>query len=189
MSLSALRWNEERVVWTGRFLSLLYRSDKILQVPSVGDAVALGLRFENSYDGSAKFRFVLMAFVLSCTNGVMSPKYFSSYTVKHTASSGFDIKEAVSVIRTGAESLEQIAPRIGQLSRIPLSIPLLAEVAKSIDLPNRDWGPLIQGIGEARSAWDLMQAITHRLTYNSRGRALITTSEEVGDFFLGRLAA
>ena len=60
-SLSRWRWVEERSIWTGRFLSTLYRSDQIVELPEVGDAVSLGLRIENSYDGSAKFRIVLMA--------------------------------------------------------------------------------------------------------------------------------
>jgi hypothetical protein len=186
-SLSALRWTEERRIWTGRFLSLMYRSDRLVEIPEVGDAVALGLRVENSYDGSARFRLVLMAFVLSCLNGLMVPRYFSTYTVKHIASSGFDIKEAVSVIQNGAAMLEEIAPRIAALSKIPLDLPLLAQVANRVDLQNRDWVPVIQHLGDAHTVWDLMQQITHRLTFNDRGRAMISASEQVGDYFLGSL--
>jgi len=187
-SMSSLNWTEEKTIWTGRFLSTMYRSDQIVEVPAVGDAIALGLRVENSYDGSAKFRLVLMAYVLSCTNGLMSPRHFSTYTVKHTAAQEFDLKEAVSVIHGGVRSLEQIAPRIATLSRMPLDIRTLASVANSINLPGRDWGPVVQNLGNADSVWDLMQEVTHRLTFNGKGRALITTSEQVGDFFLGTMA-
>ena len=186
-SLSRWRWAEEKTIWTGRFLSTLYRSDQIVELPEVGDAVSLGLRIENSYDGSAKFRIVLMAFVLSCTNGLMSPRYFSTYALKHTASHGFDLKEAVSVIQGGVSILEEIAPRIASLSKTRLNLKTLAAVAKNVSLPNRDWGPIVQNLGNAHSLWDLMQEMTHRLTYNGRGRALITTSEQVGDYFLGNL--
>ena len=129
----------------------------------------------------------MMAFVLSCTNGLMSPRYFSTYALKHTAARDFDLKEAVSVIQNGVASLEEIAPRISTLSRIPLDLKVLANVAKNVSLPNRDWGPVVQNLGNARTLWDLMQEMTHRLTYNGRGRALITTSEQVGDYFLGHL--
>jgi len=37
--------------------------------------------------------------------------------------------------------------------------------------------------------WDLMQALTHRVTRNTRGRSLITTSETIGDYFLTRMVA
>jgi hypothetical protein len=188
-SRSSMNWSEEKTIWTGRFLSILYRSDHLVQLPEVGDAVCLGLRVENSYDGSAKFRLVLMAFVLSCTNGLMSPRLFTTFTMKHIASNQFDIEEAIEVIRDGASSLEVLAPKIGELSRMPLNVKRLASVAKSIDLPNRDWGHVLQQLEPARTMWDLMQAITHRVTTNTRGRSLISTSEEVGDYFLTRLVA
>ena len=187
-SLSKWRWAQEKVLWTGRFLSVLYRSDRIIELPEVGDAACLGLRFENSYDASAKFRISLMAFVLSCTNGLMSPRLFTTYTVKHSTANDFDVKEAVEVIRDGASSLEILAPKIGALSKMPLNVKRLASVARSIDLPNRDWGHVLQQLEPAKSMWDLMQAITHRVTNNTRGRSLITTSEAVGDYFLGNLA-
>jgi hypothetical protein len=188
-SRSSMNWSEEKTIWTGRFLSILYRSDHLVQLPEVGDAVSLGLRVENSYDGSAKFRLALMAFVLSCTNGLMSPRLFTTYTVKHTASCDFDLEEAIEVIRDGAHSLEVLAPKIGELSRMPLNVKRLASVARNIDLPNRDWGHVLQQLEPARSMWDLMQALTHRVTSNTRGRSLITTSETIGDYFLSRLAA
>jgi len=189
MSRSSMSWTEERTIWTGRFLSVLYRSDHLRELPEVGDAVSLGLRVENSYDGSAKFRMVLMAFVLSCSNGMMSPKTFATYTIKHLASNAFDIEEAVGILNDGVIALEVLAPKIGELSRMPLNVKRLASVAKNIDLPNRDWGHVLQQLEPARSMWDLMQALTHRVTSNAKGRSLITTSETIGDYFLSKLVA
>ncbi len=186
-SRSAMRWAEEKTIWTGRFLSVLYRSDHLVPLPAVGDAISLGLRVENSYDGSAKLRLALMAFVLSCTNGLMSPRYFTTYTMKHTTSNEFDTEEATEILNDGASTLEVLAPRIGELSRMPLTTKRLAQVAKSVDLPNRDWGHILTQLEPARTMWDLMQAITHRVTHTTRGRSLISTSETVGDYFLGRL--
>lgn len=187
MSRSDLEWSPTQTIWTGRFLSLMYRSNRLEDVPGVGDAVALGLRVENSYDGSAKFRLVLMAYVLSCTNGLMSPRFFTTYTLKHTVDNRLDLRGAVDLIHNGAVMLENLAPRIASLASIRLNVKLLAEVARNIDLPNRDWGPVLQNLGNAKTLWDLMQEVTHRMTFNGRGRALITTSEQVGDFFLGNL--
>ncbi|MDM7933890.1 MAG: DUF932 domain-containing protein [Methanothrix sp.] len=188
-SRSSMSWTEEKTIWTGRFLSILYRSDRMIQLPEVGDAVSLGLRVENSYDGSAKFRLALMAFVLSCRNGLMSPRLFTTYTVKHDTAKEFDIEEAVGILNSGVEALEVLAPRIAGLSRMPLTVKRLSSVSRNIELPNRDWGHVLQQLEPARTMWDLMQAITHRVTHNTRGRSLITTSEEVGDYFLSRLAA
>jgi hypothetical protein len=187
-SRSSMEWSEERTIWTGRFLSVLFRSDRLIQLPEVGDAVCLGLRVENSYDGSARFRLALMAFVLSCSNGLMSPRLFTTYTVKHLAGNAFDIADAIGILNEGVTSLEVLAPKIAELSKMPLTTKRLAQVAKGIDLPNRDWGHVLQQLEPAKTMWDLMQAITHRVTSNTRGRSLITTSEVVGDYFLGRLA-
>ncbi|MCK5117431.1 MAG: DUF932 domain-containing protein [Candidatus Aegiribacteria sp.] len=186
-SLSNLNWTEEKTIWTGRFLSILYRSNKIVDIPEVGDAVALGFRATNSYDGSAKFRLDLMAFVLSCSNGLMSPRYFSTYTLKHIAVHEFDLNEAVSVLNVGLDTLEKIAPRIVTLSTIPLNLKMLAKVANKVNLPNRDWAYIVQHLEDAHSLWDLFQLSTHQISHNGRGRALINTSEKVGDFFLGNL--
>jgi hypothetical protein len=182
-----MTWSVERTIWTGRFLSMLFRSDRLVQISEVGDAVSLGLRVENSYDGSAKFRLALMAFVLSCSNGLMSPRLFTTYTVKHVLSDQFDIEEAIGVLNSGMVALEVLAPKIAELSRVPLSVKRLASVAKGIDLPNRDWGHVLAELESARTMWDLMQALTHRVTHNTRGRSMITTSEGIGDYFLGHL--
>ena len=128
-----------------------------------------------------------MAFVLSCSNGLMSPRYFSTYTLKHIAVHEFDLNEAVSVINAGLDTLEEIAPRIAALSAITLDLKMLAEVAKQVNLPNRDWAYIVQNLGDVHSPWDLLQLTTHQLTHNGRGRALINTSEKVGDYFLGNL--
>lgn len=186
-SLSSMNWKEERTIWTGRYLSLMYRSDKVVDLPEVGDAVALGFRATNSYDGSAKFRLDLMAFVLSCTNGMMSPRYFSTYTLKHIAAQEFDLNEAVSVINAGLDTLEKIAPRIATLSTIPLDLKMLAKVAKQVNLTNRDWAYIVKNLENAHSTWDLFQLVTHQITHNGSGRAIINTSEQVGDYFLGDL--
>ena len=90
----------------------MYRSDRIIEVPAVGDAVSLGLRVENSYDGSAKFRLVLMAYVLSCTNGMMVPRFFTTYTMRHSVENRLDLRGAVDLLNNGVTLLENLAPRI-----------------------------------------------------------------------------
>jgi len=187
ISMSPMTWKEEKTIWTGGYLSTLYRSDQIVEIPEVDDAVALGLRVTNSYDGSAKFRLDLMAFILSCLNGLMTPRYFKTYTLKHVSAQEFNLDEAVSIITGGVVVLEKIVPRIAALSSIPLNLQALSHVANKINLPNRDWAYVVKHIGEAHSLWDLMQLATHQITHAGQGRAVITKSERVGDFFLGDL--
>jgi len=189
LSESSLRWAKRNEVWTGRYWASLYQADTSVEVPSVGDALALGLRVENSYDGSCQFRLVLMAYVLSCSNGLVSPQHFAKYTMRHTRNNDFDVQEAVAVLMSGMEQVQGLLPKINVLSRIPLTFRLLSRVARETPLPKREWGFIAEDLGEASTAWDLMQAITHRLTHHGTGRAGLQYEEQIGDYFLSRLIA
>lgn len=177
-------WLPEREVWNGRFWAKLYRSNLSIDVPAVGDTLSLGLRVENSYDGSTQFRIMLMGFVLSCTNGLVSPRHFSNFSMKHLAVEEVNIPLVASRIRRGMKEVEGLLPVVNRLSRIPLTVDLVSRVANETNLPAREWGPICKLLGGSETAWDLMQAITHRLSHHGRGRAGIQNEEQIGDYFL-----
>jgi len=181
-------WTPEREIWTGRYWAKLFRSDLKVDAPQVDDTLALGLRVENSYDGSCQFRIVLMGFVLSCTNGLVSPKHFSSFSVKHIGNEEVNYSMAVSQIRQGLREVEDLLPAVDRLSSVPLTIDLISQVANETGLPNREWGEICKLLGGAETAWDLMQCITHRLSHYGRGRAGILNEEQIGDYFFGRIS-
>jgi len=181
-------WTPEREVWTGRYWAKLYRSNLNLDAPEVGDTLSLGLRVENSYDGSCQFRLVLMGFVLSCTNGLVSPRHFSSFTAKHIGDEEVNFGMAVAKIRQGMGELEGVLPLVNRLNRIPLTVDLISQVANETSLPNREWGEINKLLGGSETAWHLYQAVTHRLSHHGRGRAGLQNEEQVGDYFLGRIA-
>ncbi|OPL19069.1 MAG: hypothetical protein AVO35_12745 [Candidatus Aegiribacteria sp. MLS_C] len=180
-------WTPEREIWTGRYWAKLFRSDLEIDAPEVGDTLGLGLRVENSYDGSCQFRIVLMGFVLSCTNGMVSPRHFSSFSMKHIGIEEVSYSLAVARIRQGVDELEDILPLVSRLNRIPLTTDLVSQVANETSLPNREWGEICKLLGGSETAWDLMQCITHRLSHHGRGRAGILSEEQIGDYFLGRI--
>ena len=184
---SGMTWEPTTEVWTGRYWAQHYMSDVSVGVPRVGDSISLGLRVENSYDGSSQFRLVLMAYVLSCTNGLVSPRHFTNYRMRHTACNEFRIPEAVSVLRAGMNELADIVPMVEALSEMPLSIELLSKVAQETPLPNGEWGHVARELGKANTAWDLMQTITHRLTHHGRGRSSLQYQERIGEYFLDHL--
>ena len=184
---SKMSWRAIRDVWTGRYWARLYKSDVSVKAPSVGDALSLGLRVENSYDGSCQFRLVLMAYVLSCTNGLVSTEHFTSYRMRHTRSNKFITSEAVSVLMRGMREVKAIIPMVEHLGEIPLTMDLLSKVSRETSLPNREWGHITKDLDQAKTAWDLMQAITHRLSHHGRGRANLQHQERIGDYFLDKL--
>jgi len=184
---SDLDWNQVNQIWTGRYFAQIFTSSGIVEVPEVGDTLCLGLRAENSYDGSCQFRLVLQAFVLSCANGLVSPRNFRSFSMKHTSNIEFNVQDAVKVIGTGLDLLEQVAPKVSALSRIPLSIDVLARVSMDTHLPKREWGFITENLQGVKDLWGLMQVITQRLTHEGRGRAGLLAQEVIGDYFLEHL--
>jgi len=184
---SALSWEPKGEIWTGRYWARLYNSNMTVEAPKVGDTLSLALRIENSYDASCQFRLVLMAYVLSCENGLVSPRNFTSYKLRHTNSNQFVTDEAVSVIRSGLDELMEVLPLVERLSDIPLSIELLSRVSRETGLPNGEWGHITKDLRGASTAWDLMQSITHRLTHYGRGKSSLLHQETVGDYFLDNL--
>ena len=185
---SGMAWEPATEVWTGRYWAMHYKSDVSVRAPKVGDALSLGLRVENSYDGSCQFRLVLMAYVLSCANGMVSSRHFTTYRMRHTSNHEFSIPEAVSVLQTGIDELVGIVPTVDALSEIPLTVELLAKVSRVTDLPNGEWGYITKDLSGAQTAWDLMQVITHRLTHHGRGKSSLQYQERIGDYFLHTLA-
>jgi hypothetical protein len=181
LAASDLSWRETgSTVWTGRFYGAQFISDGLVDVPEVGDSICLGLKTENSYNGACQFRISLQAYVLSCCNGLVSPRLFRSFAVRHTNGNDFKIDEAVSVLSTGMTILEQIAPRVSALSKIPLTIDLLAQVARETRLPDREWGHITRELNGIHDLWGLLQKITRRLTHEGRGRAGLLAQEVVG---------
>ena len=187
LSESIIQWTPEREVWTGRYWAKIFKSDVAVDAPQVDDTLSLGLRVENSYDGSCQFRMVLMGYVLSCTNGLVSPKMFSSYTVRHSGSDDFIMASALMHLEEGISQVKNILPRVNMLNDIPLTIDLLARVANETGLPNGEWGHITKLLTGTLSAWDLMQAITHRLSHHGRGRAGLQNEERIGDYFLDQI--
>lgn len=187
LSESIIRWTPEKEVWTGRYWAKMFRSDVAVDAPQVDDTLSLGLRVENSYDGSCQFRMVLMGYVLSCTNGLVSPKMFSSYTLKHTISNEFSITSALMHLESGIDQVKSLVPRVNKLNEIPLTIDLLARVAEETGLPNGEWGHITKLLRGSRTAWDLMQAITHRLSHHGRGKSGLQNEELIGDYFLDQI--
>lgn len=147
LAASDLSWREAgSTTWTGRFYSTSFISDGLIEVPSLNDTIAIGIRLSNSYNGCCQFRISLQAFVLSCMNGMISPRIFRSFAVRHSNGNEFCLDAAVRVISTGMSILEQLVPRVTALSKIPLDINTLSKVASEVRLPDRDWAHIVRDL-------------------------------------------
>jgi len=115
MSNSEHVWSPVKTMWNGKRMSSFYKTqDAVAELPRVGDTIAMGLRVDNSYDGSSSFGYALMAYVLSCTNGLVSDRLFGTFRMKHVGNS-WDMDAAKETIIGGTQRLIEFAPRIDAL--------------------------------------------------------------------------
>lgn len=188
MARSPYTWEHMATAHTGKVMSLSYRSDLILEVPEVGDTIALGIRIENSYDKSIKFKASLMAYVLSCLNGMTSRKFFKSFTFRHHESSGdFDVADISEKLLEGEGVLRKIAPVLAELKRAPLRSETICQAARELSVPGNNFMNVVKSLPAKSSNWDFMQALTAETTHQMKGVSALRHSESVGDFFLGSL--
>ncbi|MBN1435414.1 DUF932 domain-containing protein [Candidatus Fermentibacterales bacterium] len=180
---SGLDWRRVRETWTGRFWARQWMSDYQIEAPAVGDVLALGLLVQNSYDGSAQASMVLMAYVVACTNGLMSSRHFESYAMKHLVSETFDTRGAVAKLNAGMQQVQELVPVMERLHRIPLTVDLLVDVAVRTQLPRAEWGFVLEKLKGAETAYGLLMALTDRLSRNGRGRAGLDHQDRVGNLF------
>lgn len=185
MSRSPYEWDRliEQNIWTGKFMSLSYRTtDLVIEIPPANDKIALGLRIENSYDGSVKPRVSLMVHVLSCGNRIFSLDYFKPGVLRDLARGEEDVVEYFAL---GKRKLENVANRIVGMPTTPLSSSLIIDAASTLSIPGNNFMRALKSLNpEKCSAWDFMQALTYQTTHVIKGRAGLKHGEEIGDFFL-----
>lgn len=180
---SGLDWRRVRETWTGRFWGRQWISDYQIEAPEVGDVLALGLLIQNSYDGSAQASMVLMGYVVECTNGLLASRHFGTYAMKHLVGETFDTRGAIAKLNTGMQQVQELVPVMERLHRIPLTVDLIADVAVRTQLPRAEWGFVLEGLKGAQTAYQLLMALTDRLSHNGRGRAGLDHLDRVGNLF------
>ena len=126
---SGLQWTEDKRFWNGRqFMYSLVAKNHIEEV-SIGDDVALGMMFWNSYDGSTSLQFRLYLQRLVCLNGMVSNDVFKAHRFKHSnASEGYEdeIIEASKIITTSEDRIRYFINALRYLSENEMDMENLA---------------------------------------------------------------
>ena len=172
------QWSEAKTFWDGkRFMYTLKTQDPIGNV-KVGDDVALGLQFWNSYDGSTSFSMRYMLYRLACLNGMTFSDTFNSYRFKHSPSSeGWDqiILDNSKRINdsTMNGSLEEVLNKMTNLSKREISVDSLAHIRDNEleKLPAGTWGEVMDHFlleEPENTAWDLLNAGTNVLWHKEK---------------------
>lgn len=141
----------------------------------VGDALGLGLLFENSYDGSRRLSASLFVNRLVCSNGMMAPSVFKRVSFKHTDAAR-DWEQAIAtslqMIETAGPALGRFAQAMQVLSNLYLTTSELSVVRSRMlpDLGVTHWGKVVDRwlLHEERTAWGLLNAATQVLWHNPK---------------------
>ena len=173
---SRYSWNPVHEIWDGKhYQSFWQTSEALIELPAVGDAIRLGLRLENSYDGSCKLRIAVMAYVLTCTNGMISDQRWGVFSVRHDRSKHVDWDDAVTQLQSGATNLLDSADHFQAMTRHPFALPSLLTVAGETGLNPTFIGKYVKTLAGqgpdngttgngAITLWDAMNVGTHLLS-------------------------
>lgn len=172
------QWTEGKTFWDGkRFMYTLKTTDPVGEV-KVGDDIALGLQFWNSYDGSTAFSFRYMLYRLACLNGMTFNETFNSYRFKHQPQSeGWDetiLRNSDRINKSTMDgTLEEVLARIKCMTEVELNINDLGVLRdKSLNkLPSGLWGEVVDRFLLEEpdiTAWDMLNAGTNVLWHKEK---------------------
>ena len=161
----------------------------------VGDYVGLGLRFENSYDGSRRFSASLFAYRLACSNGMLAPELFRRVTFKHTRSSRdweADAQRALAMIGGAHTGLARFGEAARALASMRVSASRLREIRTAVlpKLPVTLWGTTMDRFLEHESldGFGLLNAVTNVTWHAARPTAAAYAHNEYATSALVRYA-
>ena len=165
----------DRTWFDGRRFMLSYISDTI-EGEVIGDPIAMGIQFWNSYDGSRRFGFNIMLYNLVCLNGMTSKTLFDTYNFKHNNESNIDkFKEELgrvgeSIIESKANKVPDMLKGLNALTGIDMTMDNFSEFRKEYlpYMPKNNFCSILDEFIETRqqkgnSAWTLLNAGTKTL--------------------------
>jgi len=165
----------DKTFFNGRNFVYSMKSQHIAGEVKVGDDVALGMQFWNSYDGSKAFGFAMMLYRLICTNGMMSKDHFNTYRFKHEPKSedwGDSLEQVVTNINnlvSGTYQLDDFIKNLRKLSALEVTMDVLGDVRHNHlqEIPVSIWGQIVDRFThtskEDYSGWNLLNAGTDLL--------------------------
>ena len=168
----------DKTFFNGRNFVYSMKSQHVAGEVKVGDDVALGMQFWNSYDGSKAFGFAMMLYRLICTNGMMSKDHFNTYRFKHEPKSedwGDSLEQVVTNINNlvgGTYQLDDFITNLRKLSNLHVTIDTLGDIRHNYlqEIPVSIWGQIVDRFTrtdelktEDHTGWDLLNAGTDLL--------------------------
>jgi len=179
MATSDLDFEEDKDFWDGkRFFKSWKAVDEIDAEVVAGDNLGVGVGVWNSYDGSTSGRFILFAYRVACTNGMLSKHNFAEYIFKHDVHNKewkHEIEKSSKVLAHASEDVKSFATKCSKLSDTYMDLNSIGE-ARQKQLSNfgvTDFGKiidryLVEDQYEKYSGWDLLNSGTDIFWHNKK---------------------
>ena len=169
----------DKTFFNGRNYVYSMKSHHVAGEVKVGDDVALGMQFWNSYDGSKAFGFAMMLYRLICTNGMMSKDHFNTYRFKHEPKSedwGDNLEQVVTNINNlvgGTYQLDDFIKNLRKLSELRIDMEQLGQIRHSQlqEIPVSIWGQIVDRYTSKEveyNGWELLNAGTDLLWHKEK---------------------
>ena len=181
-------WEEMKTIWNGKSSARFMKSvDPVVEISNGHKhPLHIGFMARNSYDLTSSFSLEFFAVNGYCTNEFHARNLFGFYTMRHiNGNGGWDVTDACMNVGESAQRLIEVAPRIKQLSEQPMTIDVLTEAKKNVNIPDSYWGKVIDRLaGEDNNKFGLFQALTAVTTHDMKGFGALRSGDSVGEYFL-----
>jgi hypothetical protein len=189
MTRSNQTWHKHSSLWDGRRFSAAYFNDEEIMSVGSGEAqrsLRLGIQLRNSYDGSCSMGIEMFICAYECKNQFFQRNRFGNFVIRHTTDGGnadWDVEDAIQQISLGGEGLLQLAPRFEEMTKKPMTLPLLQGAVNKDLVPFGKWADVLKGI-EEETEWGLYNALTSIATHNIKGFGSLSSGQKIGEHFL-----
>lgn len=183
---TGMKWVHDRMMFDGKRYKNVYRTeDNGIHVPELNDTMYIIFTEVNSYDGSGMAGFRIDFMVLSCLNGMISPRYGLEHKIRHSLQKvnwKEDITNANRLL-TGERCnnrLKEFSTALKGLHK-PVGLEDLAMIRnKYINKLNPlRYGEILTNFHkkDGKTAWDLCQAGTDNFWHRKKRNLKVTKAD------------
>ncbi len=195
---SPLKWEVKKEFYNGKSFGLYYTAtDQTRTIDSEdgikkGDAVALGLHFLNSYDGSKALTAGLHLERLICANGMVTNHSLDNVRILHDKSNAKwenDVEKILGLIDSSGEQVSGMMSAFSEMDRSILDEGMLRHIANNVipGISDGTFGKIYRKFskdnkGNSSTVWDFYNACTDVLWKNpNQTKADFTNNAYVTD--------
>ena len=167
MTATGVDFHAQRMIWNGKkyiaeFIADTWKADVL-----PGDAFALGLQVQNSYDGSLVFGVQYFLCRLVCTNGMYVREQMGGFAFKHLKQNGDLIADATKRVMLQSAQLPELAQQFTAMTQVPADLSMAQRwlsqmVSGTPKFPRSNVIDVLDAIEqpEIATVWDLYNAFT-----------------------------